>query len=308
MEQGSKAKVIVYICLAAFFFSTMEVALKIAGGAMGAAQLMGLRFLIGGIILAPFGLVETKKNNVKLTAKDIGWLLLVGIVNVPISMYAFQFGIAGCTASTAAAMICMNSIFTIVIAAIFAGEKLTKNKVIAIFICLLAIFFMMRIWDVQEGNTVRGMVFLLIAAITFGAYTVMGRKTVARVGVVAQTSITFIFGAIIMLAIVAFQGEYIFAGVLENWQIVLYSSIGATGVGYLFYFYAIKCSDAMTGSVTFFIKPIIAPILAVIILNEEIYWNTIVGTLLLLTASFLVMKSNRSEQMAELKQPEEIKQ
>jgi drug/metabolite transporter (DMT)-like permease len=66
-----------------------------------------------------------------------------------------------------------------------------------------------------------------------------------------------------------------------------------TGLGYLFYFIAIRCSDATTGSIAFFIKPAIAPFLAVLLLNETVYWNTIVGIVLLVSASFLTLYDAR---------------
>ena len=62
-----------------------------------------------------------------------------------------------------------------------------------------------------------------------------------------------------------------------------------TGVGYLFYFIGVRYSDATTGSLTFFIKPAIAPVLAVLILHETVYWNTVIGILLLLAASGLTI-------------------
>ena len=53
------------------------------------------------------------------------------------------------------------------------------------------------------------------------------------------------------------------------------------------------CSDATTGSMTFFIKPVIAPILAMLILHETILWNTVVGIILLIIASTLTLVAAR---------------
>ena len=47
--------VVICVLLTAFFFSTMEVALKLAASGMDSLQLTFLRFLIGGLILLPFG-------------------------------------------------------------------------------------------------------------------------------------------------------------------------------------------------------------------------------------------------------------
>ena len=290
-DSGTKKKVILYICITAFLFSTMEVSLKIGGSNLDSMQLTFLRFFIGGLVLLPAGIVEAKKNELKMTLKDLGWLLLVGIMGIPISMYAFQVGVSMCNASTAAAIICVNSIFTMIIAAIFTEEKMNKNKYIAAVLGIIATVFMMRPWDVQEGNTVTGMLMMLFASITFGAYTVMGRKSIGKIGTFTQTSLSFILGSLVLLVEILITGGPVLEGIVENWAIVLYTGIVVTGIGYMFYFMAIKLSDATTGSVTFLIKPVLAPILAMFVLGEDIYWNTIVGIFLLLVASFLVLKS-----------------
>ena len=64
-----------------------------------------------------------------------------------------------------------------------------------------------------------------------------------------------------------------------------------TGLGYICFFQAIRKSNATTGSVAFFIKPVIAPIFAVLILGESILWSMVLGIALILTASFLQMNT-----------------
>ena len=275
-------KTVLYILITAFCFGTMEVALKIGVTGMDAVQLTFLRFLIGGLLLLPIGLADIKKRGVTLTKGDYKWLFEVGLMGVTISMLAFQFGVARCNAATAAALICMNPLFTMVLAHLFTEEKMNDNKVKACLIGLVAAFFMIRPWDMQAGNTVMGVGLVLFASLTFGAYTVMGKRSVARIG-------SFI-GALALLVMLVVTGRPIVAGVAENWFVVVYVGIVVTGIGYLAYFSAIARSDASTGAIAFYIKPAIAPILAVLLLEESVYWNSIVGIALLMSASVLILK------------------
>ena len=59
-------RVYFFVVLTAFLFGTMEVALKLAGSEMDSFQLTFLRFMIGGLLLLPFAIVEMKKNQVIL--------------------------------------------------------------------------------------------------------------------------------------------------------------------------------------------------------------------------------------------------
>jgi drug/metabolite transporter (DMT)-like permease len=282
-------KVVACIIMAATIFATMEVALKIGGVNLDSFQLTAVRFLIGGLILAPAAYFECRKSGYRLNGKDVAWMALLGIVGIAISMVAFQMGVLRCNAATAAPLFCTNPLYAMVIAHIFTSEKMDTRKWIAFALGVVAALFMIRPWDVQEGNTALGMVIMVFAAVTFAAYTVMGKRSIKRIGTITQTSVSFIVGALILLVFTAVTGHPVLAGLAENLAVVLYCGIVVTGIGYLFYFLAIRYSDASTGSITFFVKPAIAPVFAVIILHETVYWNTIVGIVLLVIASVITI-------------------
>ena len=281
--------VIAFILLTATIFATMEVALKIGGNGLDPLQLTFLRFLIGGLVLLPFSVPECRKSGYRLNAKDLVWLACVGIMGIPISMLAFQIGVMHSNAATAASLICTNPLFAMLIAHAFTSEKMDRRKWIAFGLGIIAMVFLIRPWDVQEGNTVLGMAIMMIASVSFGAYSVMGKRSIGRIGTFTQTSVSFIIGSLILMVITAVTGRPVISGVADNLAVVLYCGIIVTGLGYLFYFIAIRYSDATTGSITFFIKPAIAPVFAVLILHETVYWNTIVGIVILITASVITI-------------------
>lgn len=286
-------KVMAYICLAAFLFGTMEVALKTAGDSLDSIQLTFLRFLIGGIILFPVGIRKRQQGGMKLTKSDHGWMALVGIVGVPVSMLCFQLGVERCNAATAASLICLNPLFTMLIAHFFTDEKMTALKSFAFLIGLVSAVLLIRPWDMQSGNTLAGIVLMMAASVTFAAYTVMGKRTVARMGTFFQTGYGFIAGSLVLFVVLLVSDRPVFEGVLDNFRIVMYCGIFVTGLGYMFFFLAIRHSDASTGAVAFFIKPAIAPVLAIIFLHEKIFWNTVAGVLLLMAASFISLYDTR---------------
>ena len=180
-----------------------------------------------------------------------------------------------------------------VFAHFFTEEKLNRNKFIVLAIGLAGLIFMIKPWNIQEGNTVIGIVYMLLAAVFFGAYTVAGKVSVQKMGIMAQTSISFILGSLILFIIILITGKPVVAGVTDSFILVLYVGIFVTGLGYYSYFMAIKNSDAATGSLAFFLKPAIAPVMAVIFLKETILWNTYIGIGLILAASYMNIRYQR---------------
>lgn len=284
-----------FVILTALLFSTMEVACKVAGNNLDPFQLTFLRFVIGGLILLPFGIAEMKKKGIKLDGKDLLKLLGVGTIGIPISMVLFQIGIMNNNASSASVMFSINPLFTMVCAHLLTTEKVTKHRLVALMVGIVGLVFIIRPWDVQEGNTVFGAAMLLLAAITFGFYTVTGKMVSQKIGPVAQASISFLLGSVVLLVVILIMGRPVLDGVADNIPIVLYTGIFVTGLGYYSYFTSIKLSDATTGSFAFFLKPALAPIIAVIVLKETILWNTFVGIGFILIASYMNIRFQKKK-------------
>ena len=223
-----------------------------------------------------------------------------------LTLLSYGSGDPGTEAGAASVLFCINPLFTMVLAHFFANEPMTKKKGIAFGISLGGIFMMIRPWDIQEGNTAFGLTLMLLAALTFSIYTIMGKRTLARIGNTLQTSLSFLYGAAVLFVIMLFMKRPILTGLAENWLAVLYIGVVVTGIGYLAYFKAIEYSDATTGSITFLIKPAIAPFIAMILLVEHMLWNSYAGLILILAASLLNLFENRAQHRQALMEEKRI--
>ena len=278
----------------------MEVSCKIGASDLDPYQLTCVRFVIGGLVLLPFAVNEMKRRQVRLDGKDLLVLAGVGFIGITISMSLFQLSVTMCNASTVSVLFCVNPFFTMVFAHFVANEKFNVRKAVILAIALAGIIFMLRPWDIQVGNTGIGMLLMIIAALFFGLYTVLGKVSQERLGPIAQTSVSFLFGAAFLLVMLLVTGRPVLAGLADNIPIVLYTGLLVTGLGYYCYFKAIEESDASTGSFAFFLKPAIAPVIAVIVLHEVILWNTVVGIALVLMASMLKFLYDREQYMLDI--------
>lgn len=296
--QNFMKKAYIFVLITALLFGSMEVSCKIGGGNLDSMQLTLIRFVIGGIVLLPFAVVEMRKNKVKIGPKDMAELVLTGTLGIPISMVLFQMGVEMTNASTASVLFCVNPVFTMIFAHFILGESMNRRKVLIMALALVGIVFMFRPWDIQGGNSVTGMVLMVVAALFFSMYTVAGKAVIKKIGLFAQASFSFFIGSAELLIVMLIMGRPIIAGVSESVPVILYTGLIVTGLGYFCYFKSIQMADATTGSYAFFLKPAIAPVLAVLILGENILWNTFVGIGCVLGASLLNIVNNRIEAKA----------
>ena len=288
-------KILLYIMISALLFSTMEVALKIAGSDLDAFQLTLLRFIIGGLFLLPFALVRIRKKRIIIGRNDYLYMLLLGVICIPISMVLFQLGVENSNASTAAVIFCINPMFTIFFAHFVTEEKLSRNKIISIIIGIVGIVFMIGPWNIQVGDSLLGASYSTLAAVLFGLYSALGRRTVHRLGGLPQTAISFLLGSVAMVPLMFVLNKPIISGITwENLPVLFYVGIMVTGLGYLCYFMAMEHGDAATASIVFFIKPGLAPIIAVLILREVINLNGFLGIILVFAGSYINLREQKA--------------
>lgn len=287
----------VYIIAAAFLFGTMEVAIKLAGLSFGAVQLTFLRFLIGGIFLLPFAIHDLRKRKCKLTRGDWLYLFLLGFVCICVSMVLFQVGVMKTNANLAAVIISTSPVFTMIFAHILVNEKFTKTKALVLALNIVGLIFVANPITLLKGKAnIIGILITLAASVSFGFYSALGKKRIDKIGGIAQNSLSFLLGSAVLLIVLLTTGQPVFTGIQSgNILLVLYLGIMVTGAGYYCYVNAIEISGPSTASVTFFIKPVFAPILAFVVLKEEITVNLVIGILFVLVGSYISFRGSKKK-------------
>lgn len=272
-----------WVLLTALAFGTMEIALKIGGSSFDAFQLTFLRFLIGGLCLLPFAVHDLKKRSYQMTRHDWGFIAGLAFINVVVSMTLFQMSVMASNANLAAVLISFNPMFTMIFAHFVASERFTKKKALVLAICITGLLLVATPWNLASGNSAAGILMGLGAALMFGLYTALSKRKVGKIGGMALNSFSFIIGSLLELAVVLFLGRPVISGItLDSLPVLLFVGFVVTGFGYFCFMRAIERGGASTASYAFFVKPIIAMLLAALILGEAITWNIVLGILLIL--------------------------
>lgn len=297
-------KGIVYIVLATFFFSTMEIALKISAGNYNPIQLTFLRFFIGALVLLPLAIHEINRKKTVFKAADFKFFLLTGFICVIVSMVLFQMGVVYSPASIVAVLFSCNSVFVVLFAYLLLKEKVYKHTVISIIVSVLGMMVIINPFNMSAS--IAGVIFSLGAAVTFALYNVVGRTRSEKYGGITLTCFSFFFGCAEMLVLIAlshipsaalwfkkiglsmFADIPVLAGIsAHSLPGLLYVGIFVTGLGYTFYFLAMEETSAATASLVFYIKPVLAPLFALAILNEPITAQMCAGIVLIIIGSFI---------------------
>ncbi len=285
-----------YVLITACCFGTMETALKLGGNTFDSVQLTFLRFLIGGILLIPFAVMDIKKRKYRLTAQDIIYLIVLGIMCVCFSMTLFQIGVMKTNAGLAALIISANPVFTMIFAHFLTSDKFNRKKLGVLLICILGLVVASDPENLNSGNNILGILIVLTASVAFGLYTAMGKRRIAQIGGWTQNCLSFLFGCAGLFIYLLVSGRPIIKGIgTDSAALLLYLGIVVTGIGYIAFLKAIAAGGPSAASVAFFIKPVIAMAAAYVFLHEKITAQMIAGAVIVICGSVLNIISFKSK-------------
>ncbi|HPJ88858.1 MAG TPA: EamA family transporter [Thermotogota bacterium] len=267
-------------------FSSLEVVSKPIMGQIDPFTMTFLRFFIGGLFLFILTLFTRRKTDVKMEKKDLLYVILVGCLNCIISMTLLQLSVKSGNASSAAVLISTNPIFTALFARFIAGERLSRKKLIGIGLGLGGILTFS--FGMIEGDSLIGIVYGLSAAVTFALYSVLMKKPVKKYGSLRCTAYSGLFPSLIYGVALAASGNMNIPLLdLQGWLIVLYLGIFVTGIAYFTMLESIKRIGASNTMRLFYVKPVLASILAVLFLGEALGVLKITGMAIIIFSLFL---------------------
>lgn len=273
----------IMLMITVLLFSTFEVACKFVSPDLHPFQISLYRFFIGGIVLLPFALHRMRSKKLPISKWFILDMMVLGIVNIVISMGLIQFGLLYTTASTTAVIFSSNPLFVALFAALILGERISLPKLAGMLIGLGGVFILFYEKFQLTSVTGAGPLLVLAAAIVFALYTVLGKRlTTQGMDSLVMTAFSFIAGSLFLLPVMAAMKVPLFAGGIHIIPAILYLGILVSGIAYMCYFYGLSHLPASTGAMVYFGKPALAAFFSVLLLGESLSPNFYIGTFVIL--------------------------
>ncbi len=204
-------------------------------------------------------------------------------------MLLLQLAIYYGKASLTAMIVSMNPLFVSIFAIFILKEKLSRNQIIGLVLGFAGLIVLIlgetELLQHNFTNLPLGIVFAILAGITFALYTVLTKWAVTQYGNLITNSIAFLIGGIALTLInLAANESMAFEPTAKNLILILYLGIVVSGIAYVLYFEAMKELTAAGASIYFFLKPALASILAYYFLQEHLSHIQIGAMILIMLA------------------------
>ncbi len=284
---------ILALLLAHLIWGANFVVAKITLQEFPSMSLILLRFAFAFLFLAPFFI--SSKKQIKIDKKDLPKLIAVGVFAITLNISLFFEGLKRTTAIDASILTLTIPMFSVLLSWWFLKEKVYFVNLIGIFLGFLGCLVIIGIPQIFTGTippqAFLGNVLIILASISWVIGAIIAKPLLSKYSSLVVTGIAFIVGTVTMFLPSAFEyfqnpvwiSQITIVGFLGLIYLILLSSISA----YFLFEWGLSKTSVIVANLFQYIEPLIATILAISLLNEQISKTFIFGALFIAIGVYL---------------------
>jgi drug/metabolite transporter (DMT)-like permease len=248
------------------------------------------RFALVTLLL--FAWLRVRQMDLRVRREDYRPFLLAGLSGYAAYNLLFVIGLSRTTAFSAAIMISLGPIFTMVFAAALGLERVRIVQWLGVA-CAFAGVALFVGEKLADGRPALGDLFNVIGAACFAVYSIATRPLIVRYGAPAVTAWSVFIGlvAVTPITLPALIDEDWARVGIEGWAGLFYAGAFSMLIGYTLWGWAIKRRGVGRTVPFLFLVPIITGILSTIFLDERLTAFKIAGAALVLVGVFLARQT-----------------
>jgi drug/metabolite transporter (DMT)-like permease len=220
------------LILAAVFWGTNYAATKFAAMSIPPISVVAVRFLVGGLLMyAALRLLEPQS---RLARKDLLPMAGLGCLGVAIGQTTFTFGVSLTSAANTGFIFATAPVWGLLFGFVLGLERPTWRGISGVGLSILGVGVIFYEGLGLDGASLIGDLLVLLAAMGFGAYTVLSMRVLVRYSPLAVATYPILFGApLVLLVSVPFFTRLEWEGVgVGAWAAELFSAIFATAFAF----------------------------------------------------------------------------
>jgi len=278
---------LVLIIISAASFGVMPIFARLAYNA-GAEPItvLFLRFTIAAIVM---NLIMILRRTAYPRGLVLLELILLGAIAYVGESLAYFLALKMASAGLVALLLYIYPALVTALSAVFLKEHLTRVKIVALFIALSGTALTLRI---SGGGSLMGILLGIAAAVDYAIYILLGSRIVRRSGPMASTTVIITSTAGVYVGIVAIHGAT-YPTTPTGWIAIIAIALISTVLAFVTFFAGLKRIGPTTTSTLSTFEPIVAVVLAAIVLGETISPIQILGGILILAAVVLLATSDK---------------
>jgi len=279
-----------FLSLAASIWGAMYVVVKVVVEVVPPLELVWIRYVIAVIALATIGICM--KQSWSIAKRDWLMIFLVGLIGNTISIVTQEMGTMLSTAQMGAIITSTTPAFMVLFARFILKEKITLKKCLSIVLATIGVGIIVGNGQIDVSQQLGGF-YLLVAALTWALMSVLVKKIPQQYSQIVITTYTSMVAVCLLTPIVLPRIKYLDVSSVLQPTIsggLIYLGIVSTAGGFLLWNKGLQLMNASSGGLFFFFQPVVGTFLGWLLLNETIGLSFWLGTMLIFSGVFLVIK------------------
>lgn len=289
-----KTKLIPYIevFFAVVVWGASFIATKVALADISPITIVWLRFAMGVIIL---GVAVAVRRQFALPNKnEWGYFALLGFLGITFHQWLQSNGLITSEASTTAWIVATTPVFMALLGWLVLKEGLGRIRIFGILLAFMGVLLVVSDGDVTSISIGKfgapGDILILISAVNWAVFSTLSRRGLkshpASLMMFYVMSLGWIFTSLLFIPSHGFSE--IPHLTLTGWVGVLFLGIFCSGLAYIAWYDALQALSAAQTGAFLYIEPLVAVIVAALVLAEPVTWASLLGGAVILLGVWLV--------------------
>lgn len=237
--------------------------------------------LVTALLITIFLKSKHKFNKIfEIPRKNTIFIAISSILSGIVGPLLFLYGLKYTSGVNASIFVNLNYLFMSVLAVYYLKEKKSISLFIGIFIALFGVFFLGTKGLSQTFSLQSGDILIILAGLSFATSTVLYKKYILHITPALLVALRTLICGVILSAILMIFEPNALAGVYEQPSVLIFIgsyTLFVIFIAYILFFWSLEHVKATTMALIGLLSPIIGIIYASILLNEQIYFQDVIG-------------------------------
>lgn len=276
------------VILGAALWGTIGIFIKfLSASGLTSIQLMAVRTLFSACCLGLFLLVY-QREAFRIDWRDFYYFLGTGVISLSAFNYCYFTAISLSSISVAVTLLYTAPIFVMVMSAFLFGEKMTRNKIIALGMTLLGCILITGVLQEEGMLSLSAILFGIGSGFAYSLYSIFSKYALRKYSSMTISFYTFVAAGIFILLIVDIPS---LVSIVSTWEVFLGSlgiAIFCTVLPYLLYTQGLVGIEPGRASILATIEPVVGATIGIFLFSESADLSKLLGMGLIFSSVFLI--------------------